>query len=371
MILVLNKKPGVGCSTIAYNIAKLFSLPLYVYNSSYYYDDNPEDSTLYNNIKSMDLINEKTTYGVCDIGSSYSSSKSTRNINKSMKLRCRNASVAVIPFEINLESMDKTIETMCDVRKWNKHLKIVLIANRLDSDDIERDFNVKANFIELFREKLSEIYLTSTQKLIEFADYNDIYHDKDEKRPNLIKFDNYSNITLTYLRNSYSLCGIPFDSYDREANEYLLDLFKYKKDYETNHKDKKEDYEEQSEKLNIREMDFHFFRYLFYLTIKDGKTKDENEYYQSKDFVVFRNRSLDELTTEINGEYVFNDDRFKDFNVDYTYLNSYRKVIKDFAYIIHSITSSTSMKTGSVNPFFDFDKIVFPENELIYPEIDY
>ena len=261
---------------------------------------------------------------------------------------------------------------MTDIRKKNPRLKIVLIANRLDNDDDKKDFLVKNAFMEDFKDKLDQVYPKKNQKLITFDDGN-THHDMDEKNPILPKFENSNNITFTYLRNSYSLCGLPPYSYDLEIGEYFLDLFKYNKKLYTyseiggnlvpyDYDDKKESYEEFSNNHNILELDFKFFRYLFFLTIQDGKTQDTAEYYQEKDFVRFRNRALLKLANEgINDTYHFKDDPFKGFNKDHTAYNAYAKLIKDFAFIIHSITTRID-KHGVHEPFFDMDSLIYPEN---------
>ena len=175
------------------------------------------------------------------------------------------------------------------------------------------------------------------------------------------------------MRNSYALCGIPPYSYDLERGEYFLDLFKYNKKLYTyseiddnlvpyDYDDKKESYEEFSKNHTIPELDFKFFRYLFFLAIQDGKTQNENEYYQEKDFVTFRNLSLTKLIKKgINKTYPFIDDTFKDFNKDHTAYNAYAKLIKDFAFIIYSITTRID-KHGVHEPFFDMNSLIYPEN---------
>ena len=365
MILVLNRKCS-GCTTIAYNISKLFQLPLYIYESSYLYKN--EEIKRMNDLRIIKTPKEKHL-GVYDLGSNYKSGETNSRRFSSL---CKYADVAVIPFEISNQSIDKTIETMTDIRQKNPRLKIVLIANRLDNDDDTKDFLVKNAFMEYFKDKLDQVYPKKKQKLITF-DYQNTHHDMHEKNPKLPRFENSDNIKLTYLRNSYALCGIPPYSYDLERGEYFLDLFKYNKKLYTyseiddnlvpyDYDDKKESYEEFSKNHTIPELDFKFFRYLFFLAIQDGKTQNENEYYQEKDFVTFRNRALTKLTKKgINKTYPFIDDTFKDFNKDHTAYNAYAKLIKDFAFIIYSITTRID-KHGVHEPFFDIDRLIYPEN---------
>ncbi len=365
MILVLNRKCS-GCTTIAYNISKLFQLPLYVYESSYLYKN--KDIKRNSDLRIIKTPKEKQL-GVYDLGSNY---KSGETNSRRMSSLCKYADVAVIPFEISNQSIDKTIETMTDIRQKNPRLKIVLIANRLDNDDDTKDFLVKNAFMEDFKEKLDGVYPKKNQKLITFDNQN-THHDIHEKNPILPRFENSDDIKLTYLRNSYALCGIAPYSYDLERGEYFLDLFKYNKKLYTHtevdgkleqydYDDKKESYEEFCKNHNIPEMDFRFFRYLFFLTIQDGKTENKDEYYQDKDFVRFRNNALLKLANKgINKTYHFKDEEFKDFNKDHTAYNAYAKLIKDFAFIIYSITTRID-KYGVHEPFFDMDALIFPEN---------
>lgn len=368
MILVMNKKTGVGSTTISYNLSKLFDIPLYVYQSSYLF--NNQDIGTYTDLRIIDNV-KKRQLGVYDLGSRY---KSDTINNRRMSNLCKYADVAVIPFEMGFDSIDKTIETMTDIRKWNRRLKIVLILNRLDNDDSIKDFLVKNDFMEYFKEKLDTVYPKPNQKLITFSfTGNEAHHDSNEKSPKLPRFENDNNIKLTYLRNSYALCGIPHYSYDMGIGEYFLDLFKYNKKLykyieiddnlvQYDFDDTKESYEQASKRLNLFEMDFKFFRYLFFLSIQDGKTKNEKEYYQDKDFVTFRNVALDALRNEsFNKKYHFKDERFKNFNKNHVAYNAYGKLIKDLGFIIYEITTSVN-KYGTHRPFFDFENFVYPEN---------
>ena len=354
MILIMNKAGGVGCTTIAYNISRLFYLPLWVSKGSFLLDETGFNETHFSRNIEINELKGKIDFGVLDIGSRYVSGYK----NDTMRKRCKNASVAVIPFELGYETILQTIETIRDVRTWNKNLPIVLILNKLDRNDDEIDFRTKSRMMEIFRENASD--------LIEFI--GPTHFDHKEKRPILASFENTSKITLTYLRNSYGL------SFGLEFGNYFLDNFKYKQKVIVNKSDDTniveddennfiENFEAQAQKLgNPFEFEFKFFRYLFFLTIKDDDYGDENIYIQEKDMVNFRQKAQRFLGEFSSNKLVFRDERFNKFKFDGRFFTKNKKLLKDLGFVMCAITTTFDRKGLKVEPFFDMDGLVFPEN---------
>ena len=409
MILVMSRIAGIGCSTIAYNMSRLYELPFYVYKDSIFntnemirdavdiLDENKleKDDKKLNDIRLIEDITTRDNIGVFDLGSKYTMKSMTKKV---MGL-AKKAKVALVPFQIGFENIDKTIQTLVDIKTWNPDIKIVLVLNKLDSDDDPINFVVKNDFIELFKERVEGVKVGNDQ-LLNFI--GDTHYDIEEDNPDRISFNNSNNIVLTYLRYSNLLTAIPPRSYNLEFGEYFLDMFKYSNKNESNAADdyneegrydswgeyipevEKYDpgnlsYSEFSKCESFNEMEFKFFRYLFFLTIRDAKTKNEDKYIQHKDFVAFRNFSLDRLSlgddlkTSLsfddddykfisNNEYVFGDIRFEKLKKNHMSYNQYNKFIKDFAYIIYEVTSSQDDKDNGKESFYDFLRVTFPNN---------
>ena len=171
MILVMNKKNGVGCTILTYNLGRLFNIPIYVKPNSFMLDDEHQDY-----FQTVKKIAHNNTLGILDIGTDVEK----KYVQKFLKDGIVN--IIVIPMDFGYETILKTRETAEYIREINDTIDIVFILNRLDKNDRERDFNYRNFLLEQFPD------LTSTHN----------YH-------------------LTYLRNSYSLFS------NMDIGEYLFE----------------------------------------------------------------------------------------------------------------------------------------------------
>ena len=258
MILVMNKKHGVGCTTLAYNLGRLFEIPIYVDKESFMLNREHKDNFPY-----VSKITATKKDGILDIGADYKKAYVKKFINQ--------AKVIVMPMEFGYESIIDTIETVKYIREIDNasphsreedfETPIVLILNRLDKSDSERDFQYKE-------------YLKS-----KFEDENNLF------------FNN--NLVLTYLRNSYSIYS------NLDNGKYFLNNFMTL--------EKKEDTEHY--KKTIENFEYEKFMYLVNKALSKTDYRDEDIYFQSKDMVEFRNNFKD---------------RYPDYICDY-YKHYYRK----------------------------------------------
>ncbi len=400
MILVLNRKSGMGCTTLAYNISRLLDVKLYAQGSSYLHKINSDykeymgeyfDSSKYP-IK-VNRINTQATEGVVDIGSNYLTARN----NETLKIFLERAKSVIVPVELGYEALMQTVETIKDLRGWNeklegirKNVPIVIVINKLDPRDGVKDFSAKKHFISALRKINNDLEDEYGEALIQFT--GDEYYDEEEDDPQLPSFENASNITITYLRHSYALCGIETSSsgatnqshfsYNIENGEYFLDVFKYKhkrlKDNEGSliEETDPEDNTEAFETLKLRhahrreKFEFNFFRYLFFLSIKNKRAEysDTEKYIAAKDFVYFRVKFIDkcgyenESSKKKNDKYIYEDSRFEKFTKDLiltkfpknlTAFNQYKKLIKDIAYIVYAVITPREDILNDREKFFN------------------
>jgi len=211
--------------------------------------------------------------------------------------------------EFGYESIIDTIETIKYIREVdearfnpnedNLVTPIVLILNRLDKGDSDRDFQHKE-------------YLKS----------------KFEDGANLF-FDN--NLVLTYLRNSYSIYN-NLDSGKYFLNNFLL-LEKEK--------------EIQFYKKNIENFEYQKFIYLVNQALLKTDYTDEDIYLQDKDMVAFRNNFKKRYPDYLRyyDRYYCNKGRHR-YDSFEKYCKSIKghkkaynddKLVKDMAFISHTI----------------------------------
>ncbi|MEA2018515.1 MAG: hypothetical protein U9N59_08705 [Campylobacterota bacterium] len=274
MILVLNEKPGVGCTTLAYNLSRLLDKPLYVNNDSFLL----KDERFYNISPKIQKITSSKTDGIFDVGSQVE--------RPLVKKFIQNAELITVPMELGYESIVKTAETIRYIKFVKPNVPIIVILNRLSSEDSDREFNYKFEAIN----RLNEL---------------DVELHKDT-----IDFPGDDKVILTYLRNSYLL----FEGY--EDGEYFLD--KYKR---SNYDDVK------NTKRDKKDFDFRFLKYLASIEFNKTDYQDDEIYRQDKDMVMFRN--------DFKNKY--EDSTFNGFAYDKTTLEHNRKLIKDMAYILYAI----------------------------------
>lgn len=275
----MNKKPGVGCTTLAYNLSRLLDKPLYVNNDSFLL----EDDRFSNSTPTIQKITASKTDGIYDIGT-----KIDQPLYQKFIKTCN---LIIVPMELGYESIVKTAQTIRYIKAIRLDAEIVIILNRLNSGDSDRDFNYKFEAISKLHELGVEVYQDT------------------------IDFPGNEKVILTYLRNAYLL----FEGY--ENGEYFLDKFK-KTNYD----------EEKNKKRSKKDFDFRFLKYLASIEFNKVDYKDDEVYRQDKDMVMFRN--------DFKNRY--DDSTFLGFDYDGLALEQNRKLIKDMAYILYSIKYITS-----------------------------
>ena len=301
MILVMNKKHGVGCSLLTYNLGRLFNLNIYVNKDSYMIDD--EHSLLFPEVKK---ITSNMKNGIVDIGANIETAYSKKFIKQ--------AKLIIVPFEFGYESIMKTISTLKYIEfTTNRKIPTILVLNRLDKQDSDRDFNYTSEMRDRFKEAGFRF------------------------KRNMLNQNDEGNFYLTYLRNSYE-----FQS-SMGYGEYFLDKF-FNPDYiETVFKNN--DF-----RKKIKKFDYRFFVNISERIIHKVNYRNEEIYNQDKDMVVFRNnyeeyvrrnfsnleenlhRDLDSYATNYSARI-----RLRDL-IDDTYVrNKETKLIKDFAYISYLV----------------------------------
>ena len=274
MILVMNKKHGVGCTTLAFNLGMLYNIPIYVKNDSFMLDKSKEKSPMLDrphvdSFPSVSKITPSKKDGIMDIGAEYSHIRFRKFI--------KSASVIVVPLDFGYETILHTIDTLDYVRELNDSVPIVMVLNRLNKQDYKRDFNYK----EYIFNRLDD------------AGYN---------------FET-ENLQFTYLRNSYGL------SSNLDSGKYFLDNFIV------------EDRLEEFKNLNkeVKHSQYDLFLHLVYNALKDTDYTDTDVYDQEKDIVVFRTHFLAQ-------KYSYSQLDFKRY-INPSYVLKENKLLRDMAYI--------------------------------------
>ena len=296
MILVMNKKNGVGCTSLTYNLGRLFELPIYVKEDSFMISDDYKEL-----FPTVSKITPSKKGGIFDIGSDYKKAYVK-------KLIIDYAKVIVIPMELGHESIIGTIETIKHIRAidearpnpngFNLQTPIVLVLNKLDKQDSDKDFRHK----EALLLKLEEAGFN----------YNGV------------------RIVMTYLRHSYGVFA------DIENGQYFLDKFLKEtmvEDKEINHK-------------NIDNFEYKKFLHFVFRSLSKTDYENDNIYIQDKDMVEFRNKFKKRYYDKMCGVANCNDinsiqwkgiENFCNKMIHKTNVYQEDKLIKDLAFISHTI----------------------------------
>lgn len=329
MILVMNKKHGVGCTTLTYNLGRLFNIPIYVDKNNFMLD--PEYKYYFPNVSK---ITASKNNGILDIGTNFKKAYVRKLINK--------AKVIVIPMDFGHECILNTIETLkyleaIDRENIDQEMEqyldrirtpIVLILNRLDKQDSERDFNYKRELEDRFNDA-------------------EIYFNKD-------------TLILTYLRNSYGIYS------NLNFGEYFMDKImsdKWKEKFQEIKENKKwkyntdivikdegffcKYYEVKYYNINI---EYGYFLKVADMIFSEVDYEDDKIYCQNKDTVMFRNHFSDHFSNRIyrnfynhnNYYYGYDYNSTNSLSEDEIYNRNYafkkeKKLIKDMAFISYSI----------------------------------
>lgn len=136
-VVVINKKGGVGKTSLAFSLAKDLNMYLFSNDGSIINLAYPKMSKIQEEIEDYDN---------CIYDINYTMQLSARNIN----ILCNNADVVVIPLTADLNSFKKTMSLIKELENKN----IVLVANRSEKNDFEK---IKSYFIENFDFPIFEI----------------------------------------------------------------------------------------------------------------------------------------------------------------------------------------------------------------------
>jgi cellulose biosynthesis protein BcsQ len=125
IIVVFNPKGGVGKSSISYQIAKRYNLPMFTNDLYNFVGDN--DSTL--QLTTLDEYEKEFPLqdGIYDFAG-----MPDRRISKVVK----SANVVVVPSLLSYSDVKSTILTIDDISKYNRN--IIVALNRIKPDDEKR-----------------------------------------------------------------------------------------------------------------------------------------------------------------------------------------------------------------------------------------
>lgn len=300
MIIIANKKAGVGCTTLANSLSRIFNLNLYVNQDSFLLQDKyfkNEENIDYSYIKKRtDTVDEK---GVYDLGTKFD--------NKSAHKFIDEADVVVVPVELGYESIQKAIETIKFIRGINYDIPVVVVLNRLLVKDLnDRD--------RLYKTELEDYFFKAD---LEFYDKTIDYTDEDNDK-----------LILTYLRNSYGI----FTNSDKR--KYFLDNFKFElqtqksKDRNTGNIAYKEKTSDRKNLLDCNDFEFRFFKYLVNKELEKGDWGNDKLYHQDKDMVLFRTEYLNRYQMDLE---------LLDCPYDSDFLRYEKHLIKDMAFVAYAV----------------------------------
>jgi len=275
MILFMNLKNGVGCTTLTYNLGRLFNQNIFVKKDSFMLDEYYAEL-----FPSVYEVNSDIKDGFYDVGSDVKSDDTSKLIKK--------ANAIVLPMDFGHETYLKSIETIKHIRNIRADIPVIIVVNRLDVQDAKRDFTYQHHLADQLAD--ADIGLASDFK----------YKTNPEED---------MSIMVTYLRNSYGLFC------DFEYGKYFLDRF----------------LTDQSPIENSEH--YKFFLYLTYRMFTNKNYANKNEYRQDKDMVIFRLDFLDKC--ENLDEFKQAVEKYKNFRLN---TNKEYKLIKDISYIAHYIS---------------------------------
>lgn len=382
MILVMNKKHGVGCTTLAYNLSRLFDIPMYVNKDNFMVDSYHKSF-----FPTVSKITAAKKGGIFDVGTDFKKAHCRKLIEK--------AKAIVIPMDFGYETIINTIDTLNFIKKIERE-KLIISAQYIEplaskkrektiklrklNKDIEHQVkNNPENKEKIISsnkpiiKKIEDDYMREVESYID-----EHYHSLDNlKIPIIIVlnrldnqdsdrdftykeeiknrlgdagyFFNNSNFVLTYLRNSYGLFS------NLETGEFFLDKIMSKSWKEKLQSIKNNRNWKYSHSSTIRD-DFFFSSYgefkNYYLNLEYKQFlslanelfdrvdySNEDIYDQDKDMVRFRTHFKENYSALLgrmsrdahNGVY-----NAQDFNGQYAIVKE-NKLVKDIAYISYSI----------------------------------
>ena len=140
IVSILNLKNGVGCSTLAWNIAHTLELDIFQHDKalhSYFLSNrlnSVENGFLFANKITVKNINKrKFDLGIYDIGSDFNYPYIGQLIKQS--------DIVIVPVENSHEVLLKSIATIKHVLRTNPEVKVFVVFNRLDNSDSDRERN--------------------------------------------------------------------------------------------------------------------------------------------------------------------------------------------------------------------------------------
>jgi len=217
MILVMNKKGGLGCTTIAFNLAKIFNLKLYTKKDSFMLSEKYR--SLFLNVYK---INSKaSSNSIIDIGTQVETKYTKKFILKAKSI--------IIPTDRGFESLLLTTQTIQYIQSINKDIPILLIYNKLSRSDSDRDKNytdyAKKLFIEFDTKSTRYEYLRFSyafQKDLIVGNFflNSMVDLQD------LKSINYYKIFESIATNKHSNLELEFDNdYIRKERKMIKDFY--------------------------------------------------------------------------------------------------------------------------------------------------
>jgi hypothetical protein len=173
----MNKKHGVGCTTLTYNLGKLFDIPIFVHKDSFMVNIEYKEEIF----PSVSKLSATKKFGIYDIGADFN--------NKYVSKLITMAKVIVIPLDLGYESILSTIDTIKHIKNIEKNnIPIVLVLNRLDKNNGVRDYNYTYHLKDKIQDEIEKLYPSNS-----------------ENKP-----------IFTYLRNSYGIFS------DFEEGSYFM-----------------------------------------------------------------------------------------------------------------------------------------------------
>ncbi|WP_087438103.1 hypothetical protein [Sulfurospirillum diekertiae] len=375
----MNKKHGVGCTTLTYNLGRLFNIPIYVDKNHFMLDKDHKD--LFPTVRKITASKEN---GILDIGADYNKPYVKKFISK--------AKVIVIPLDFGYETIIDTLATLKYLKdqqflnllqqvdaieelRYIKQEKDTLLNeisqrknNALKSSpeneiEIKKYFsreceNIEQRFMNRFVEALEEgqlnAYITPIILILNKLDKQDSERDfshkedlKNRFQDEGYHFDNM-NLILTYLRNSYGLYsnidngGYFFDKFltDQGQKDFFEGRISYHenifKRYINNCANFSSRYSQEFCQVYVKKhlsvgRSYQLFLIIAYSILQKVDYTDTNIYDQDKDIVIFREQFKNEY--KYLSTYTLDNELF-----DKTYIyNKETKLIKDIAYIAYSI----------------------------------